>query len=315
MARVLRIEYTGAIYHVMSRGDRREAIFRDDTDRRRFITTLGEVCAKTDWQVHAYCLIGNHFHLVLETPKANLVAGMRWFLSTVTARFNRRHKQFGHLFSGRYKSLLVDGESPGYLATVCDYVHLNPARARLLRSRQPLRSYPWSSWPDYLQAPGKRPRWLRVDRLLGEHHIRRDNAAGRRQLESDLEQLRGQGEEERYQAIRRGWCFGGETFRQVLLDRTQGLAGESHHAGLRNESDEDKARRILREELDKLHWSEADLSRHAKGDPRKVQIAQRLRAETSMTLKWIAQEVQMGVWTHVSNRLYHASRKTRKKVR
>jgi REP element-mobilizing transposase RayT len=101
MPRQLRIEYAGAIYHVMKRGDRREPIFHDDFDRKRFVTTLSEACVKTGWQVHAYCLMNNHFHLVVETPDANLVAGMRWFLSTYTARFNRRHKQFGHLFSGQ----------------------------------------------------------------------------------------------------------------------------------------------------------------------------------------------------------------------
>src|ERR1041385_7372492 len=115
MPRKLRIEYPGAIYHVMNRGDHREDIFKDDSDRERFILTLGEACQKTDWQVHAYCLMRNHFHLVLETPRANLVAGMQWFLGTYTARFNRRHKYCGHLFSGRYKALLVDSSSSGYL--------------------------------------------------------------------------------------------------------------------------------------------------------------------------------------------------------
>src|SRR6266542_371890 len=109
MPRKLRIEYPGAIYHVMSRGDRREPIFRDDEDRKLFLATLGECCGKTDWQVHAWCLMPNHFHLVVETPKGNLVAGMKWFLGTYTSRFNRRHKLFGHLFSGRYKALIVDG--------------------------------------------------------------------------------------------------------------------------------------------------------------------------------------------------------------
>ena len=113
MARKLRIEYPGAIYHVMNRGDRRQAIVKDDTDRELFFNTLTEVCDKTCWQVHAYCLMDNHFHLVLETPDANLVAGMKWFLGTYTSRFNRRHKEFGHLFSGRYKSLIVEGSGNG----------------------------------------------------------------------------------------------------------------------------------------------------------------------------------------------------------
>ena len=115
----------------MNRGDHQEAIFKDEEDRRCFVKTLGEVCGKTDWQVHAVCLMTNHFHLVLETPKGNLVKGMQWFLSTYTARFNRRHKIFEHLFSGRYQALIVDGSGNGYLKTVCDYVHLNPARAGL----------------------------------------------------------------------------------------------------------------------------------------------------------------------------------------
>ena len=104
MARKLRVEYEGAIYHVMNRGDRREPIFKDDQDRLRFLETLGQTCRKTDWQVHAWCLMGNHFHLVVETPRGNLVAGMKWLLGTYTGRFNRRHKLFGHLFSGRYKA-------------------------------------------------------------------------------------------------------------------------------------------------------------------------------------------------------------------
>ena len=161
MARKLRVEYPGAVYHVINRGDRREPIFRDDKDREMFMSTLGEACGKTGWEVHALCLMGNHFHLVVETPQGNLVAGMKWLLGTYTGRFNRRHKLFGHLFSGRYKALIVDSSGNGYLKTVCDYVHLNPARAKLLKPEQPLRAYRWSSWPEYLKRPGKRWPWLR----------------------------------------------------------------------------------------------------------------------------------------------------------
>ena len=119
MPRQLRVEFPGAIYHVMSRGDRREAIFLDDVDRQDFLKTLAEACQKTGWQTHAYCLMGNHFHLVVETPDANLVAGMRWLLSAYTIRLNHRHKLFGHVFSGRYKALLVES-GHGYLKTACD---------------------------------------------------------------------------------------------------------------------------------------------------------------------------------------------------
>jgi REP element-mobilizing transposase RayT len=129
MPRKLRVEYPGAIYHVMSRGNGRQNIFRGDVDRQDFLKTLAEACEKTGFQVHAYCLMRNHFHLVVETPNGNLVAGMKWFLSTYTIRYTHRHRLFGHVFSGRYKALIVDGSGNGYLRTVCDYVHLNPVRA------------------------------------------------------------------------------------------------------------------------------------------------------------------------------------------
>ena len=186
MARRLRVEYPGAVYHLMNRGDRREPIFQDDQDRELFLQTFTEVCTKTGWQVHAYVLMPNHFHLVVETPGANLVSGMKWFLGTYTSRFNRRHKLFGHLFSGRYKALAVDGSGSGYLKTMCDYVHLNPTRARLLQAQDALRAFVWSSYPHYLRAPSKRPDWLRVNRVLGEHGIPKDSVAGRRQFEARM---------------------------------------------------------------------------------------------------------------------------------
>ena len=202
MPRKLRLEYPGAIYHVMNRGDRQEDIFKDDRDRKSFLETLGECCAKTGWQVHAYCLMPNHFHLVVETPQANLVTGMKWLLGVYTSRFNRRHKFFGHLFSGRYKSLIVDGSGNGYLKTVCDYVHLNPARAGLVNPKQALESFEWSSWPAYLKAPSRRPPWLRVDRLLGEYRLPKDSVAGRRQLAEVLEGRRGAEDSKAYQPIK-----------------------------------------------------------------------------------------------------------------
>ena len=113
MPRQLRREYAGAIYHVMNRGDRREEIFRDAADRRLFLAALTEACGKTHWQIHAYCLLRNHFHLVLETPDANLVVGMKWLVGVYTKRFNIRHKECGHLFAGRYKALHVEGSGDG----------------------------------------------------------------------------------------------------------------------------------------------------------------------------------------------------------
>src|SRR5579862_9217598 len=108
MARPLRVQYEGAMYHVMSRGNRREAIYDGDGDRLAFLELLARACWKTGWQVHAYCLMGNHFHLVVEAPQANLVAGMKWLLGVYTQRYNHRHGAAGHLFGGRYKAMLID---------------------------------------------------------------------------------------------------------------------------------------------------------------------------------------------------------------
>lgn len=299
MPRQLRIQYEGALSPLLNRGDRREDIFLGDADRKLFLATLAEACAKTGWQVHAYCLRGNHFHLVVETPQPNRVAGMRWFLSTYTARFNRRHKLFGHLFSGRYKSLLVDADHGDYFETVCNYVHLNPARARLLRRAEPLRAYRWSSFPLYLQPPVRRPDWLRTDRLLGE----KDTLADRREYERALEETHLGERGESAQPLRRGWCLGTESFRQKLLGLAEKLTKEGHYAPERNETDQVRAERIIGAALARLGWLETDLQQQRKGHPEKVRLAARLRAETTRSLKWIAARLSMGTWTALSNRL------------
>lgn len=311
MARKLRIEYPGAVYHVMSRGDRREAIVREDQDRELFLTTLGEACRKTGWEVHAYCLMGNHFHLVVGTPQGNLVAGMKWFLGTYTARFNRRHRLAGHLFSGRYKALVVDATNSGYLRTVCEYVHLNPVRARLLRPEEPLEAYRWSSFPAYLQRPGQRPAWLRVDSVLGELGIPKDSAAGRRQFARVMSERRHQDDRETFGRIRRGWCWGEEEFRKELLAQVYARRGASHYGRELREGATEQAERMTCAGLKEIGWSEADLARRRKGDPTKLKLAVRLRAETTMTLNWIAARLHMGTGSSLSNLLSAQRRRDR----
>jgi REP element-mobilizing transposase RayT len=312
MPRKLRVEYAGAIYHVMNRGDRREPIFVDDEDRKLFLATMGQACQKTGWQVHAYCLMNNHFHLVVETPQANLVAGMRWFLGTYTARFNRRHKLSGHLFSGRYKSLIVDGSGNGYLKTVCDYVHLNPVRAKLLGAEQALRSYRWSSWPEYLKPPGKRWSWMRVDRILGEWAIPQDSTGGRQRLERAMEQRRELEQSQAsgdWQRLRRGWCWGPKGFREELLEMIGERKGNQHYGEELRESDEQKAERLVGQMLRDKSWTEPELRRRAKGDAGKADLADRLRLETTMTWRWIAERLAMGHWRTAANAV-RARRKT-----
>jgi REP element-mobilizing transposase RayT/AraC-like DNA-binding protein len=305
MPRKLRIEYPGAMYHVMSRGDRRERIFLDDVDRHDFIKTLAEACQKTGWQVHSYCLMPNHYHLVLETPEPNLVAGMAWLQSSYTIRLNHRHQLFGHVFSGRYKAQLVEGSGNGYLRTACDYVHLNPVRAGMLPPQERLLSYPWSSFGAYLAAPEHRPSWVRVDRLLGEHGIQEDNSAGRGQFEQWMERRRGEETDpEALKALRRGWCLGGERFRRELLLRMEGRLGEHHAGELHRASAEAKAERIIAEELGRQGWQEADLLTRRRGDPVKLELAARLRRETTLSIKAIAARVGLGS-SKAANRSLH----------
>lgn len=310
MPRQLRIEYEGAVYHVMSRGDRREDIVRGDADRELWIETLAEACGKCDWQVHAYCLMSNHFHLVVETPLGNLVSGMKWLLGTYTVRFNARHRLRGHLFAGRYKSVLLDESDDSYLRVACDYVHLNPARAGLLGAEQPLSDYVWSSYRDYLQLGSMRPRWLRTDRVLGEHGVGRDDRRSRlefsRRMEAErLEANRAGTNDER---IRRGWRLGGEAFLARLLDRLDGKLTENHEARERADTAEMKAERIIQSRLEEIGWSEKDLGERGKCVPEKIRIAQQLRAETTLSLKRVAERLSMGTWTNVSSLLYKATK-------
>jgi len=286
MPRQPRIEFEGAIYHFLSRGDRREDIVRDDEDRRHFVQTLGAACARCDWHVHAWVLKSNHFHHVAETPLGNLSAGMKWFLGTYTMRFNRRHRLSGHLFAGRYKSLLIDDESPDYLRAACDYVHLNPARAGMIGRLQPLESYAWSSYGEYLAPAATRPGWLRVDRLLGAHGVARDRRRGRLEFGRRCEALRHAPDAAGHDELRHGWRLGAEDFVARLLDRLEGrLEKGSHRARERIESGAAKAGRIIAESLSGLGWCEEDLRLRGKCVPEKIVIAERLRAHTTLTLR------------------------------
>jgi REP-associated tyrosine transposase len=309
MARPVRIEYPGAIYHVLNRGDRRQAIVRDDADRHRFLELFERTCKKTGWEIHAYCLMSNHFHLVVETPRENLSAGMQWLLGSYTQAFNRRHAFWGHLFGGRYRAVLVDGRKGGYLRQVCNYVHLNPVRAKLIKAHERVDSYPWSSCGLYLRSKGKRPEWLRTDRLLGEHGIVSEGASGRREFSRRMEAAREEANQPaQLKAIRHGWKLGAEDFLDWIVERVELRLEEAHPGRQRDETDERKAERIVQEEMKRLGWTKQELVRRKKGDALKVKLARRLRAETTVSLKWIANKLHMGTWTHVSNRLYHASR-------
>jgi REP element-mobilizing transposase RayT len=162
MARPLRIELAGGLYHVTSRGDRREDIYRDDEDRAAWLEVFASVCMRFNWRCHAYCLMGNHYHVVVETPEANLSRGMRQLNGVYTQRFNRRHALVGHLFQGRFMGILV--EQDAYLLELARYVVLNPVRAAMVKCAA---DWPWASYGATMGSAPK-PAWLEVDWILGQ---------------------------------------------------------------------------------------------------------------------------------------------------
>ena len=173
MARSLRIQFPGAVYHVTSRGNARGMVFDDDSDRAKFLDVLSSVIEKYRWLCHAYCLMGNHYHLLLETPEANLSRGMRQLNGIYTQVFNRRHGRCGHLFQGPYKAILVDKDT--YLLTLCRYIVLNPVAAQLVATPEDWR---WSSYAATARLVASPP-FLTTEWLLSQFSQRREHARQR----------------------------------------------------------------------------------------------------------------------------------------
>ncbi len=196
-------------------------MFETHDDRRAFLSRLGEVCESHGWRQHAWVLMLNHFHLLLETPPANLVTGMKWLLGTFSQGWNRAHRRRGHVFQGRYKSVPVSGSDADayYFRIVADYIHLNPARAGLAGGKRgPLAAYSWSSFAAY--DKGRGPDWLVFDRVLKAFELARDGH-GRRAyvawLEARAANDGGAIDADATKALKRGWFLGKESFKDRLL--------------------------------------------------------------------------------------------------
>ena len=173
MVRPLRIEFPGAVYHVTSRGNAKQAIFIDDEDRGRFFDVLSIVVERFHWLCHAYCLMKNHYHLLIETPKGNLSKGMRELNGVYTQGFNQRYRRVGHLFQGRYKAIIV--EKDNHLLSLCRYVVLNPVRVGLIKRPEQWRG---SSYRATLGLV-KRPSFLTDDWVLSQFDGRKRIAMGK----------------------------------------------------------------------------------------------------------------------------------------
>lgn len=314
MPRHVRIEYAGAMYHVMARGDRREAIVSDDEDRRTFMRTLGEACKRSGFRVHAYVLMTNHYHLLLETPEANLSRGMGWLQNAYTRRINVRHRLWGHVFGGRYKSVVVE---PGNCFwALMDYIHLNPVRAGMVKESAGLESYPWSSVKSYMSPAQARPEWLETETGFSVCGLP-DSAEGRREYLEMLEGRvdwrnptkagavfsEGEGRPELavHSTLRRGWFFGSQKFREKLL----ALAGRSFEVRLKGKSNgyhglasrdhgENRAAELLAAGLRHFQVGQEELKAARKSDARKCLLAEMIQAQTSVRLDWINAQLGMG---------------------
>lgn len=250
--------------------------------------------------------MGNHFHLLLETPEPNLVSGMKWLLGGFSQAWNRRYKRSGHVFQGRYKSIPVSGErasDPYHFRIVADYIHLNPARAKLAGgTKGALSSYRWSSLPTYTK--GKGPEWLVFDRVLAAFSLAkcgRGRRAYAEWLEIRATQDGGKLPAAAMQALRKGWYLGEDTFRDKLLalleKGAKALKTKGSHSGpALQKHDEKTAEKIVQAGL--RHWELPDgleLQKNTKkGDPRKVAIATLIKCHTSASNLWIAERLGMG---------------------
>ena len=212
MARPLRIEFPGAVYHVTSRGNERKAIFKEDEDRREFLDILSEVAFRYNWLCHAYCLMENHYHLVVETPEGNLSMGMRQLNGIYTQRFNKRHSRVGHLFQGRFKAILIQKDS--HLLEACRYVVLNPVRALVVQRPE---EWIWSSYRGTAGWTERHP-CLVTDWLLSQFGSDRERAQScYRRFVGD-----GTGSESIWKGVKAQSVLGGDDFVESLREHVKG---------------------------------------------------------------------------------------------
>ncbi len=286
MARKVRLQFPGALYHVINRGNYRHDVFGTAGAAQAFVTVLGETCGRYDWRVHGYVVMPNHYHLALETPAGNLVEGMHWLQGTFATRFNRFRSERGHLFQGRYRSPVL--EDTAVLARVVNYIHLNPVRARLVPTADVAR-FRWSSLGRLVAGP--RPPWLIADAFLAALSLP-DAPAGWSRYVAFLLALADDEREQKEQefgSLCRSWAVGSLGWRRALAREHNhlALAPGYEHAELRDIKEE-RYRRVLEHLLltsgVKLDALATDSARFE----RKIEIAAELRRRTAAPYRWIA---------------------------
>jgi REP-associated tyrosine transposase len=306
MARKLRLEYPGAIYHVINRGNYRRDIFGDEKTKTAFEACVFEACEKSNWILHAFAVMINHYHLALETPDGNLVAGMQWLQGTFANRFNKFRREHGHLFHGRYKAILTeDGKS---LGEVCDYIHLNPVNARILPVERLIEYRHSSYW--YLRNPKERPEFLRPQTALECAGGIPDTPKGWSEYDGHLElaaEIIAHGSRDksrRYKNLCRGWAIGSDEFKKQLVKEYNldgialrwGAQGVTDVRRLRWEAELNRALMALGRELE-------EAAQERKSALWKLAIAAWMRKHTQASHLWLSSKLNLGAPAALSRNL------------
>jgi REP element-mobilizing transposase RayT len=269
MARPLRIQYPGAVYHVTSRGNERKEIFRDDKDRQTFLEILSQSIRIYNIKLYSYVLMGNHFHFLLETPLGNLGEFMRHFNITYTGYFNRRHKRVGHLYQGRYKSILVNKDE--YLSILSRYIHLNPVRLKKMMKEPEIEkveylvNYQWSSLPGYIER-GKREEFIDYEMVLGEYGG--DNARGRKIYKNRIHSDIKEGIEIKDKVIGQS-ILGGEEFVEWIKERFLKERQDRESPSLR-ELKRYRAKEVIMKAIEKVTGKSLEEIKASKGRLRQI---------------------------------------------
>lgn len=295
MARKPRIEFAGAIYHVLNRGNYRAKIFEEPRAALAFVDCLFETCEKSGWLLHAFTVMQNHYHLVVETPRGNLVSGVHWLQSTFGNRFNRFRDEHGRAFQGRYQAILIE---PGvHLLNVVDYVHLNPVRAGVTPLAR-LSQYSASSYRYFVRGAHGRPTPLRCGSWLHELGKLADNPDGWRSYHEHLVWLMADSSRQReaaFDRMCRGWALGSNAFQRERAQEFKQMTAARDWGGAELA------------ELNRLDWTErlqtglrvlrqslSDAGSSPKSAPWKIALAAWLKGQCSVSNRWLAEQLGMG---------------------
>lgn len=318
MARALRVQFEGAIYHVTSRGNERRNIFRTDRDRERFIEILAENVEAHHIRLYAYVLMRNHFHLLIETPSANLCAFMQQFNGAYTTWFNAKHKRSGHLYGGRYKAKLVEGDE--YLLALTRYVHLNPVKIMsvtnlpLAERRKLLRKYPWSSYRSYAGLIRKKEEMVDHDPLsglVGQGGQRRE-VAYRRYVETGLakndEELR-EALKQSSKAIGTGpFCRWVDVQYQRLIDKQ----GQPLDAAMRRMEMPASAEEVMKAVCEAFEAEESELRKRRSTSNARLIAMKLLKEEAGLTQREVATHLGLRDGSTISRNLSELSERLNK---